>query len=157
MDASTYRNTMLPSLRRRRLITHEQMRATARPALSDLSTRYSSLDQPVRQLSGGNQQKVVFAKWVVAGSRILLLDEPSRGLDVGAKAELYALIRRLAEGGAAILVASSELDEIHANCDRIWVFHEGRNVRCFDPTTASRDDILKTGLVGANPAAEAIQ
>jgi ribose transport system ATP-binding protein len=150
LNSAIYRNAMLPSLRRRRLITHERMRDTARPVLSDLSTRYSALDQPVRQLSGGNQQKVVLAKWVVEGSRILLLDEPSRGLDVGAKAELYALIRGLAEEGAAIIVASSELDEIYVNCDSIWVFYEGRNVRCFDPTIASRDDILKAGLIGTD-------
>jgi len=156
LDSAIYRNAMLPSLRRRRFIAHERMRRTAGPVLSDLSTRYSALDQPVRQLSGGNQQKVVFAKWVVEGSRILLLDEPSRGLDVGAKAELYALIRRLAETGAAIIVASSELDEIYVNCDSIWVFHEGRNVRCFDPTVASRDDILKAGLVGHRPLAETV-
>ncbi|MGI4748301.1 MAG: sugar ABC transporter ATP-binding protein [Janthinobacterium lividum] len=156
LDHAIYRNAMLPSLRRRRMITHERMRTAARPVLSDLSTRYSTLDQPVRQLSGGNQQKVVFTKWVIEGSRILLLDEPSRGLDVGAKAELYALIRRLAEDGAAIIVASSELDEIYVNCDRIWVFHEGRNVHCFDPTFASRDDILKAGLVGAGPVGNAI-
>ncbi|WP_419730790.1 sugar ABC transporter ATP-binding protein [Lichenicola sp.] len=148
LDSAIYRNAMLPSLRRRRFISHERMRRGASPVLADLSTRYGTLDQPVRQLSGGNQQKVVFSKWVVEGSRMLLLDEPSRGLDVGAKAELYALIRRLAEDGAAIIVASSELDEIYVNCDRIWVFHEGRNVRCFDPTIASRDDILKAGLVG---------
>ena len=148
LDSAIYRNAMLPSLRRRRLIAHQQMRRTAAPVLAGLSTRYSALEQPVRQLSGGNQQKVVFAKWVIEGSRLLLLDEPSRGLDVGAKAELYALIRGLAEQGAAIIVASSELDEIYANCDRIWVFHEGRNVACFDPALTPRDDILKAGLVG---------
>ncbi|WP_205880455.1 sugar ABC transporter ATP-binding protein [Lichenicoccus roseus] len=156
LDAAIYRNAMLPSLRHRRLLTHERMRGTARPVLSDLSTRFHSLDQPVRQLSGGNQQKVVFAKWVVAGSRILLLDEPSRGLDVGAKAELYALVRRLAEDGAAIIVASSELDEIYVNCDYIWVFHEGRNIHRFDPTHASRDEILKVGLVGSDTTAETL-
>jgi ribose transport system ATP-binding protein len=154
LDSAIYRNAMLPSLRRRRFLTHDGMRRTARPVLAQLSTRYGSLDQPVRQLSGGNQQKVVFSKWVVEGSRVLLLDEPSRGLDVGAKAELYALVRRLAEDGAAVLVASSELDEIYANCDRIWVFHEGRNVRCFDPAVTSRDEILRVGLVGSEPELE---
>ena len=149
LEHAIYRNAVLPSLRRRRMMRHDQTRRIARDALAGLSTRYSSLDQPVRQLSGGNQQKVVFAKWLVEGTKVLLLDEPSRGLDVGAKAELYALARRLADDGAAILVASSELDEIYVNCDRIWVLHEGRNVACFDPLTSSRDDILKAGLVGA--------
>jgi ribose transport system ATP-binding protein len=124
------------------------MRREAQPVLANMSTRYGSIDQPIRQLSGGNQQKVVLAKWIIEGSHILLLDEPSRGLDVGAKAELYALIRQQAENGAAVLVASSELDEIYANTDKIWVFHEGRNVKCFDPATSTRDDILKASIVG---------
>ena len=148
LDSAIYRNAMLPSLRRRRLVTHGHMRRTAQPALASLSTRYSTVEQPVRQLSGGNQQKVVFAKWLIEGSTVLLLDEPSRGLDVGAKAELYGLIRNLADQGAAVLIASSELDEIYVNCDHIWVFHEGRNIACFDPTLASRDDILRAGLIG---------
>jgi len=148
LGSAIYRNATLASLRRGTWLTHRQLGARAEPVLTDLSTRYSDIAQPVRQLSGGNQQKVVFAKWVLAGSRILLLDEPSRGLDVGAKAELYALVRRLAEDGAAILVASSELDEIYVNCDRIWVFHEGRNLRCFELPQSSRDEILEAGLVG---------
>lgn len=148
LDQAIYRNAALPSLRRRGFVSHEKLRRKAAPVLSDLSTRFNAIDQPVRELSGGNQQKVVFSKWVLNSSRVLLLDEPSRGLDVGAKAELYALVRRLAEKGAAILVASSELDELYANCDKIWVFYEGRNVHCFDPTSASRDDILTAGLVG---------
>ncbi len=154
LDSAIYRNAMLPSLRRKRWLTHGRMRRRAHPALASLSTRYSALEQPVRQLSGGNQQKVVFAKWLIEGSRILLLDEPSRGLDVGAKAELYGLIRTLADEGAAVLVASSELDEIYVNCDHIWVFHEGRNIACFDPTQASRDDILRSGLVGPDRVEE---
>ena len=155
LDSAIYRNAMLPSLRRRKLLTHGRMRQTAHPALASLSTRYTALEQPVRQLSGGNQQKVVFAKWLIEGSTILLLDEPSRGLDVGAKAELYALVRDLADAGAAVLVASSELDEIYVNCDHIWVLHEGRNIARFDPNTASRDEILRAGLVGTHEPAGA--
>ena len=92
---------------------------------------------------------MALSKWIIEGSHLLLLDEPSRGLDVGAKAELYGLVRQLAEQHAAILVASSELEEIYAHCDRIWVFHEGRNVACFDPGVAFRDDILKAAIIGA--------
>jgi ribose transport system ATP-binding protein len=91
---------------------------------------------------------VVLAKWIIERSQILLLDEPSRGLDVGAKAELYALARRLAEQGAAILVASSELEELYANSDQIWVFYEGRNIKCFDPGSTSRDDIMRASIIG---------
>jgi ribose transport system ATP-binding protein len=98
--------------------------------------------------TGGNQQKVVLAKWIVDGSRVLLLDEPSRGLDVGAKADLYGLVRRLADEGAAVIVASSELEELCAACDSIWVFHEGRNVQRFDPLVTERDEILRVSILG---------
>jgi len=130
LGSAIYRNATLASLSRSWLMTHRTLRAQARRPLSDLSTRFASLEQPVRQLSGGNQQKVVFSKWILADSRILLLDEPSRGLDVGAKAELYAQVRRMAEAGASVLVASSELDEIYVNCDRIWFFTRGAMSPC---------------------------
>jgi ribose transport system ATP-binding protein len=93
-------------------------------------------------LSGGNQQKVVLSKWLINQSRFLLLDEPSRGLDVGAKADLYKVVRELADDGLAVLVASSELDELYANCDTIWVFHEGRASEVFSPNNHSREEIL---------------
>lgn len=148
LDAAIYRNATLPSMRRSRLVNHGQLIARSRSVLESLSTKYGAPEQAVRQLSGGNQQKVVLAKWIIDGSRLLLLDEPSRGLDVGAKADLYALVRRLAEEGAAVVVASSELEELYATCDSIWVFHEGRNVACFDPSVAECDDILKTSILG---------
>jgi ribose transport system ATP-binding protein len=77
------------------------------------------------QLSGGNQQKVVLAKWLLTNSDIFIFDEPTRGIDVGAKAEIYALIRELAENGAGILMISSELPELLRMSDRILVMHEG--------------------------------
>jgi len=148
LDAAIYRNAALPSLRHRRLLSHRAMRASAEPVLKGLSTKYGDSERPVRQLSGGNQQKVVLAKWIIGGSRVLLLDEPSRGLDVGAKSDLYRLVRRLADEGAAVIVASSELEELYAACDAIWVFHEGRNIQFFDPSATDRDDILKASILG---------
>ncbi|KXF74670.1 hypothetical protein ATN84_22510 [Paramesorhizobium deserti] len=100
------------------------------------------------QLSGGNQQKIVLAKWIIKGAKLLLLDEPSRGLDIGAKADLYRLVEQLAADGAAVIVASSELDELYAACDTIWIFHEGRNIARFDPATTDQDTILKHQLLG---------
>ena len=149
LDAATYRNAVLPSLRRSRLVNQRALRGRAEPVLRSLSTKYGAADRPVRQLSGGNQQKVVLAKWIIDGSRVLLLDEPSRGLDVGAKADLYALVRRLADDGAAGLVASRESEALYAACDSIWVFHEGRNIQRFDPAATDRDDILKASILGA--------
>ena len=80
---------------------------------------------PVRLLSGGNQQKVVLGKWLLARPRVLILDEPTRGVDVGARAEIYAIVNRLAEGGCGVLMISSELDELKGMCDRIAVMHGG--------------------------------
>ena len=151
LDAPIYRNACLVHARHLGWFSHRQAKDRAGPVLQRLQTKLDNLEQPVRQLSGGNQQKVVMAKWVIDGARLLLLDEPSRGLDVGAKADLYALARSLAQEGAAVLVASSELDELYVNCDRIWVMHEGRNAVCFDPLSASRDQIDQAILIGRHP------
>ena len=119
--------------------------------LGQLSTKYGHPDQKVIQLSGGNQQKVVLSKWLIKGAEILLLDEPSRGLDIGAKADLYRLVDDLSRKGASMIVASSELEEIYAACDRIWVFHEGCNIACFNPTNTDQDTILKCQILGDTP------
>ena len=94
--------------------------------IRELHVRTRGAERPVSELSGGNQQKVVLAKWLLTDARIILLDEPTRGVDVGAKAEIYGLIRGLAERGAAILFASSELEEVLRLADRVIVLHRGR-------------------------------
>ena len=127
-------------------------RRASSEALSGLGVRYSSAEQLVGQLSGGNQQKVVLAKWISRGGlRVLLLDEPTRGLDVGAKADLFRQVRKLADEGVAVLLASSELTELTANTDLIWVLYEGRNVACFDPRTTPERDIAHTVITGTPP------
>ncbi|WP_309085653.1 sugar ABC transporter ATP-binding protein [Chelativorans sp.] len=148
LDAPVYKNATLASLAGKFAMNHNRERERARPVLNRLSTKYADLDQAVLQLSGGNQQKVVLAKWVVNGAKILLLDEPSRGLDVGAKADLYHLVERLAAEGAAVIIASSELDELYAACDTIWVFHEGRILSRYDPSVTGREEILKATILG---------
>lgn len=95
---------------------------------ADLNVRLSSPDQQVIELSGGNQQKVVLAKWLARNAEVILFDEPTRGIDVGAKFEIYQIIHRLAEEGKAIVMVSSELPEILGMCDRILVMQEGRIV-----------------------------
>ena len=87
--------------------------------------RTPSVRQPVGLLSGGNQQKVVLGKWLQRTPRVLILDEPTRGIDVGAKSEIYALMDRLASEGAAVLMISSDLEEILGMSDRVVVLHEG--------------------------------
>ncbi|MFE9830425.1 sugar ABC transporter ATP-binding protein [Streptomyces halstedii] len=103
-------------------------RAAARRATRELSLRPDNPDAAVGTLSGGNQQKAVLARWLLRGCRVLLLDEPTRGVDVGARAELYAVIRRLADEGLAVLLVSSEVPEVLGLADRVLVLREGRVV-----------------------------
>ncbi len=97
-----------------------------------LRVRSDSIEQPVDQLSGGNQQKVVFARWLHRDCDVLLLDEPTRGVDIGARADIYAQIDGLAAAGKALLMVSSDLRELMAQCDRIGVMSAGRLVRIFE-------------------------
>jgi ribose transport system ATP-binding protein len=103
-------------------------RAAAQLATRELSLRPDNPDARIRTLSGGNQQKAVLARWLLRGCRVLLLDEPTRGVDVGARAELYAVIRRLADEGLAVLLVSSEVPEVLGLADRVLVLREGRVV-----------------------------
>ncbi|MFE6336674.1 sugar ABC transporter ATP-binding protein [Streptomyces sp. NPDC057798] len=107
----------------------------ARVATRELSLRPDNPAVPVRTLSGGNQQKAVLARWLLRGCRVLLLDEPTRGVDVGARAELYAVVRRLADEGLAVLLVSSEVPEVLGLADRVLVLREGRVVH----TASARD------------------
>jgi hypothetical protein len=91
-----------------------------------LAIRCSSPAQLVSNLSGGNQQKVALAKWLLSGAKVLVRDEPTRGVDVGARQEIYRIIRELAADGVAVVVVSSDLPEILAICERVIVMHEGR-------------------------------
>lgn len=113
----------------------------------DLRIRFSDRDQPVDQLSGGNQQKLILAKWLAGNAEVLLFDEPTRGIDVGAKEEIYGLINDLAARGKAILIVSSDLPEIIGMCDRILVMASGRitgEITC--PNTATQEEILEMAV-----------
>jgi len=101
-------------------------RELARSTVARLAVKTPSDTERVGNLSGGNQQKVVLGKWLATGPRVLILDEPTRGIDVGAKAEIYALMDSLAKDGVAILFVSSEMEEILGVADRVLVMHEGR-------------------------------
>jgi ribose transport system ATP-binding protein len=147
-ELSVIRNTAVAALRGRRSVSPRALRTLVEPALTRLGVRYASGDQSVGKLSGGNQQKIVLGKWLTSGVRLLLLDEPSRGLDVGAKADLYREVLQLAGSGVAVLVASSELNELMTYADTIWVFHEGRNLVQFNPDEATRDDIAYAVVTG---------
>ena len=102
----------------------------------------------MKSLSGGNQQKVVFAKWLAKELKVLLLDEPTRGVDVGGKAEIYQIINRLAAGGVAIVMVSSELPEVLAMSDRIMVMNQGRQTALFDAKAADQEKIMTAATGG---------
>lgn len=113
-----------------------------------LKIKIPGLDKEVKYLSGGNQQKVVFAKWLNAESTVYIFDEPTRGIDVGAKSEIYGIINQLAENGNAVIVISSELPEILGVCDRIAVFHEGRLAKELPREGTTQEKILYYAIGG---------
>ena len=117
----------------------------------ELRLKTPDVEQPVMYLSGGNQQKVVLAKWLSADSSLFILDEPTRGIDVGSKAEIYDLIRRLAERGKAILLVSSELDEILHLADRILVMHRGRITGELRREDATEERLMQLATGGDQP------
>ena len=119
-----------------------------------LRVRSDSIEQPVDQLSGGNQQKVVFARWLHRDCEVLLLDEPTRGVDIGARADLYAQMDRLAAEGKALLMVSSDLRELMSVCDRIGVMSAGRLVRIFERGQWAQQLLLEAAF-SAYAAAEA--
>jgi len=115
-----------------------------------LGIRCASVGQPVVNLSGGNQQKVVLAKWLFADPQVLILDEPTRGIDVGAKFEIYTLMAELAAAGKCIVMISSEMPELLGLCDRIYVMNEGRFVAEFTAAEASQEKIMRAIVSAGN-------
>ena len=122
----------------------------AEQAVEDVRIRLADLEQPAATLSGGNQQKVVLGKWLLAGARIYFFDEPTRGIDVGAKSEIHQLIGRLAAGGAGVVVVSSEIDEILSIADRILVMHRGRIAGELNRGNASEARIVELATGGGS-------
>ena len=130
-----------------RLSFAEQERL-AREMIEALGIATPDADKPVGQLSGGNQQKVVLARSLVSGPSVLILDEPTRGIDVGAHAEIVSLIRKLCAEGLALLVASSELDELVAVSDRIAVLRDRKMIGEIGSPDIARETIIRT-IAGA--------
>ncbi len=118
-----------------------QVTAEARNAITRFGIRARGPEQLVRQLSGGNQQKVVLGKWLATNPRILIMDEPTRGIDVGAKAEIHQLMRKLAGDGMAILMISSELPEVLGMSDRVLVMGGGRILAEFASEDATAEAV----------------
>jgi len=143
-------NITLPSLKRFNrfgFLRHRDERKIARDYIEDLGIQTPRVDQKIEFLSGGNQQKVALAKWLCSQSKILILDEPTRGIDVGAKIEVYRLISDLAKCGVGIILLSSELPEVLNMSDRILVMCDGSFVDEFEGGKASQEDLLRCAVV----------
>ena len=158
MDFSIERNIALASLddiRRGGLIPRGAERRFARDWAMRLQLKYGRLTNPVWTLSGGNQQKAVLAKWLARKPTLLIVDEPTRGIDVGTKAEVHRLLSDLAAQGVAVLMISSELPEVLGMADRIVVLFEGRITRELARDEADEDAIMRaaTGIVDEVAAA----
>jgi ABC-type sugar transport system ATPase subunit len=128
------------------LLSPSRETSVVQPVLERLRLKARSLEDPVRSLSGGNQQKVVLAKWLATAPKVLLLDEPTRGIDVNAKSEIYTLIRELAASGLGILMVSSDTAEILEISDRVAVMCEGRKTGEFSRSDATAENLIRAAL-----------
>lgn len=130
------------------LLRKAEEKKTAGEYSRNLNVKCTSIDQMITQLSGGNQQKVIIAKWLAADSQVLIFDEPTRGIDVGAKNEIYRIMRMLADQGKGIVMVSSELPELLSVCDRILVFNEGKIAAEFGAEDATEEKIMFAATQG---------
>jgi ribose transport system ATP-binding protein len=128
------------------VLSDRQERRAAERWVADLRIKTPSVAERVVRLSGGTQQKVVLARWLAADARLLVMDEPTRGVDVGAKIEIYELMNRLTDAGAGILMISSELPEVLGMSDRIYVMRQGRIQAAFDAAAATEERVLQAAL-----------
>ncbi|OAR23048.1 sugar ABC transporter ATP-binding protein [Streptomyces sp. ERV7] len=155
LDASVQENLGLVTLRsatRAGLVDRRGQRVAAARIAEELGVRMAGLGQQVRTLSGGNQQKVVIGKWLLAETKVLILDEPTRGIDVGAKVEIYRLINELTASGHAVLMISSDLPEVLGMSDRVLVMAQGRIAGELPAHRATQEAVMELA-VGAAPAA----
>ncbi len=138
------------------IINSGKREALCKDAVRDLLIKTQSIETPVGRLSGGNQQKVVLGRWLIRAPRVLMLDEPTRGVDIGARGEIHKLIRGFAEQGMAVLVVSSEPEELPDLCDRVLVMAEGAIVQELGGAALSRNAIIEASYAGAPSTAESI-
>jgi sugar transport system ATP-binding protein len=130
------------------LLSSTRIAAFARDIIARMSVKAPQTSTPIGVLSGGNQQKIVIGRWVYAGSRILLLDEPTRGVDVEAKSQIYAIIRKLAVEGKSIIFISSEIEELPKVCDRVLVLRDGQIARIFKAPGIDADELMTASIAG---------
>ncbi len=129
------------------LVDFKDEQATAEKQRKDIQIKCASLEQGITELSGGNQQKVILGKWMAAGVKVLIFDEPTKGIDVGTKAEIYKLMRSLADNGIGVILISSELPELLSVCDRFIVMNEGKISAEFGAAEATEEKLVKAATV----------
>lgn len=138
--------TVLKEISNGSFVNKKKKNEVIEDCVKNLRIKCSSPEQEVKNLSGGNQQKVVVAKWLATDVKVLILDEPTRGVDVGAKSEIYDIIRQFAENGSAIMMISSEMSEILSMSDRIMVMSEGRVSHVFDSNQVTQEELLEYSI-----------
>ena len=146
LDKSVAENTALASLDKYikfGIINDRKIKEEAQIENAKLKTKTPSMEQALKNLSGGNQQKVIIARWLIKNSDILIFDEPTRGIDVGAKSEIYTLMNELARSGKSIIMISSELVEILRMSDRVLVMCEGKKTGELDISEANQEKIMQ--------------
>jgi ribose transport system ATP-binding protein len=144
-------NISLPSLKKLSkvgLVSLAQEEAYDDQGIQDLAIKTASRDTLAKNLSGGNQQKIVLARWFLKQPQVLVVDEPTRGVDVGSKAEIYEQIRALANTGVAVWVISSDMEELLKLCDRIVVMHEGQIAGEVAAADATEEKIMQFAVAG---------
>ena len=134
----------LPTLTKYGIVSRDRQAAVVDRYMRRLGIKASSPDQKIRELSGGNQQKVLLARWLCTEPKLLILDEPTRGIDIGAKGEIQRLVNELAESGLGVLMVSSELEELVEGCSRVVVLRDGRSV-----TELHGDEISEHAIIHA--------
>ena len=145
LDFPIAQNISLPNMTahsRAFMVTPAREIATAETQRANLDIKVTAVSERTGSLSGGNQQKVVLAKWLAMSPKVMIFDEPTRGIDVGAKAEVYRLMRDLADSGVAVLMISSDMEEVIGVSDRIAVMHEGRIADILDRDRFSEENVL---------------
>ncbi|MBL0886671.1 sugar ABC transporter ATP-binding protein [Myceligenerans indicum] len=153
LDEPVYRNVTLASFARiaqAGWLDERAERTASQEQAAALDLRPRDVDRAIRTLSGGNQQKAMLARWLVHGCEVLLLDEPTRGVDVGARSEIYALVRRLADAGTAVLVVSSEIPEVLGLADQVLVVSDGRVVRSAPAQEIDEHQVLDLVMEGTS-------
>ena len=152
IEESLFLNITLPSIKRYAragFLDSRAEREDSRKQIEALDLRPADPDRPAVTLSGGNQQKLMLGRWLLHGTKVLLLDEPTRGVDVGARAEIYTLIHDLAAAGNAVVVISSEIEEVLGLADTVLVINEGEVLRTAPSSELTEHEVLDLVMKGS--------